>query len=80
MTIYRINKNREHPTLKKSQYKKIAASITAFASEFGADDIEHWQEMIEGHFARTDKLDTDYNINHFATDGIMRNLFYKKCY
>jgi hypothetical protein len=63
----------------------VAAAITAFnETELGmsTEDLETWEIMIGAHFARTDGLQTDYNINHFTAGdgGIMRNLFYQNCY
>lgn len=78
--VYRECAGEEHPRLKKAQVKNVCAALDTFITEMGADDLGAWEEMINGHFTRTDKLKTDYNINHFATDGIMRNLFYKRCY
>lgn len=77
---YRETTGNDHPPLKKAQIKKVCAALDSFMAEMDLDDLGAWEEMIAGHFARTDKLATDWNINHFATDGIMRNLFYKFCY
>ena len=71
---------KEHPVLKKEQYENVAIAIYNFIQDTGADDLGAWEEIIEGHFTRTDNLQTDFNINHFATDGIMRNLMYKYAY
>lgn len=76
---YQEHRGREHPNLKDNQVRAIAHEIDEFDYEYGAQ-VEGFEQMIDAHFTRTDKLKTDYNINHFATNGIMQNLFNKYVY
>ena len=78
--VYRRVMNKEHPALKENQLACVKLEIAKFADEFCCDEPSPFDEMIEWHFARTDGLKTDFNINHFATRGIMQNLFYQHCY
>lgn len=76
--VYREQTGEPHPGLKPEQWQRVAAELEAFSDEFGVTDSQDFQTMINYHFQR--KLKTDYNINHFATRGILENLFYKKLY
>ncbi len=74
---YRQALGKEHPALKEAQKISIRSKIQEFADEFDLGEstiMIAFEGMIESHFTRTD-LDTDFNINHFATYGIMKNLF-----
>lgn len=81
---YRSHLEKEHPVIKEKQLIRIKSEITEFADEHfcGLDTSSYiyFEEMIERHFTRTDGLTTDFNINHFATQGIMSNLFYRHLY
>ena len=42
-------------------------------------DYDSFATMIDRHFERS--METDYNINHFATEGgVLTNLFYEAAY
>ena len=58
-----------HPKLKKDQIERISMAM----NEYDEDQLE---QMTDRHFKRS-HLETDYNINHFATEGILLNLFYE---
>lgn len=86
VTIYTINyylkqyqalKGKPHPNLKPEQWTRVVAELESFNSDWSLDSRDY-KRMIDYHFQRGVK--TDYNINHFATEGILMNLFYKKCY
>jgi hypothetical protein len=68
----------EHPRLKKAQLSRIAGVLLYFMQEndVAPDDVE---ALIDKHFKR-DSLQTDYNLNHFATEGILQNLFWDVLY
>jgi len=78
--VYNQRIGKEHPRLKERQFARVSMEIAKFADEFDLDTPLAFDEMIERHFTRTDELKTNFNINHFATHGIMQNLFYKYCY
>ena len=52
--------------------------VETFYEEYGVCDLGCFKIMIDYHFQR--KIRTDYNINHFATKGILENLYYKTLY
>jgi len=67
----------EHPKVKPNQLKRVYSEMAYAASEWSLDfdDFEH---MIDRHFERN--IDSDYNINHFATEGILTNLMFEVAY
>lgn len=67
----------EHPRIKPDQLKRVYSEMAYAASEWSLDfdDFEH---MIDRHFERN--IDSDYNINHFATEGILTNLMFEVAY
>lgn len=73
-SIYLEDMGEAHPKLKKKQLDTVMTNITDFMSEYSMD-VENMETMIDKHFSRT-HLDTDYNINHFATEGILANLVF----
>ena len=75
--VYLRVTHQEHPPLKENQLTRVKLELAKFADERCMDELKYFEDLIEGHFARTDSLKTDFNINHFATHGIMENLFYK---
>ena len=66
---YKQHKGKPHPKLKKVQIERISIAFNDY-------DEGQLEAMINRHFERS-HLETDYNINHFATEGILRNLFYE---
>jgi hypothetical protein len=72
--FYPKRKQKKHPYLKPEQYKNVYTSIAGFADEhcLEYDEIVECMLNVMNNF----KLDTDYNINHFATEGIMLNALY----
>jgi len=71
---YRQRMGKDHPLLKPEQFTRICEEIRGFQAE-NSLDIKDWSAMILAHY-NTSALVTDYNINHFATDGVLKNLFY----
>jgi len=78
LKAYLKHTGNDHPRLKASQLQRVIYEIKVFAEEYGLDDLGGFREMIDHHFVR--QIKTDYNINHFATTGIMENLFYAELY
>lgn len=75
--VYQRNKEALHPKLKMAQWKRIIAELEKFKDEWCLD-VEGFKEMIDYHFKR--RIRSDFNINHFATKGILENLLYKTLY
>lgn len=70
----------KHPRLIKEQRERVKQTLSLFISDYGITDKEI-KRMIDGHFDRVNKLKrSDYNINHFVTEGIMMNLYYSHVY
>jgi len=72
--VYRKYASKEHPKLRKKQIERVSIVIGSFMSEYSVDE-GNLETMIDKHFERT-HLKTDYNINHFATEGILANLIF----
>jgi len=66
---YRRYMGASHPKLKKNQVERISISLDEY-------DEGQLEAMTDRHFKRS-HLETDYNINHFATEGILQNLFFE---
>jgi len=66
---YKKRTGKPHPRLKKEQVARVAQQIKEFMDERGydADDMKN---VVDVHFEQYN-LDTDWNINHWATDGIL---------
>lgn len=75
---YRHYLEKEHPKLKPEQLRKVYQAIDAADLELCLE-YAGWVAMINNHF-KDSALKTDYNINHFATEGVMQNLMYKSAY
>jgi len=73
--LYKQRTHKKHPYLKPEQYKRIYENIAAFAEENCLDFDGIIEIMI--CYLNNKALDTDWNINHFATEGIMMNRFYE---
>lgn len=75
--IYLQQTGNDHPKLKKSQIDTVVAKIGTAINEYALDE-GNLEDMVDRHFERS--IDTDYNINHFATDGILANMMYEVAY
>lgn len=85
MNLYKLNMGEEHPNLKEDQVARIADVIFINKIIDGFEDMpfedENLYEMIDNYF-QTDfkRVDVDYNLNHFATKGILTRRYYQACY
>lgn len=77
LSVYEKEFKEEHPKLKKAQWSRIRGVLSYFADE-NMLDYDSFVTMIDRHFER--RMDTDYNINHFATEGVLQNLFWEALY
>lgn len=66
-----------HPYLKPEQIQRVYEEIASIVNEYNLN-ADNLRDMIDEHFRRN--LDTDWNINHFATEGILMNLMYEVAY
>jgi hypothetical protein len=76
--LYRQKTKKKHPFLKPEQYKSVYENISAFADENILDYDGIIVIMLA--FFNNKAIQSDWNINHFATEGIMMNRFYEKLY
>jgi SOS-response transcriptional repressor LexA len=76
--LYSQKTKKPHPPLKKAQYDKVYDSIKSFADE---NNLQ-CQDIIElmCAFLNNKAIKSDWNINHFATEGMMLNRFYEALY
>lgn len=77
LSVYEKEFKEDHPKLKKAQWSRIRGVLSYFADD-NMLDYEAFEAMIDRHFERS--METDYNINHFATEGVLANLFYEAAY
>lgn len=71
---YEKNCGKLHPLLKQSQTNKVASSIQQFGAK-NRLDMDEWKMIIDRWFnGGVKKEKTDFNINHFATNGILEIL------
>ena len=75
--LYKQRKHRKHPYLKPEQYKRVYDSLDMFCQDTGIDYDGLITLMCA--FLNSD-ITSDYNINRFATDGILLNRFYEELY
>lgn len=76
--LYKQKTGKEHPALKRDQLIKVHDTISAFADE-NSLDLDGIVDMMLA-FINSKSIISDWNINHFATEGIMMNRFYEECY
>jgi len=76
--LYRQKTKRKHPFLKPEQYHAVYESLTAFCEEWGTEYQGLTDMMCK--FLNTKTIQSDWNINHFATEGIMLNRMYEVAY
>jgi len=70
----------KHPAISEDQVENIFHYfINGFEDSTGmwidGLEVEHFEEMIKYHFNES-ALQTDYNINHFATNGVLANAYH----
>lgn len=75
--LYVEKTGKKHPHLKPEQYKRVYDTLDSFCNENAVDESGLVSMMIA--FLNSD-IDSDWNINHFATEGILMNRFYEELY
>ncbi len=73
VTIFGYN----HPNIKADQKRRIIKTLDEFAAQNDLD-IDALKEMAIAFFDNVE--DSDHNINHFATYGILENRYYEAIY
>lgn len=66
----------DHPNIKSQQRIRVTETLAAFIEENDLD-TDALQEMAYAFF---ENVDSDHNINHFATPGILENRYYEAVY
>lgn len=75
--LYVEKTGKKHPYLKPEQYKRVYNNLDSFCDENAVDE----DGLVAMMVAFLDsEIDSDWNINHFATDGILLNRFYEELY
>lgn len=67
----------EHPNIKADQKRKVVKTLDDFTTQNGLD-IDDLEEMAVAFFNNVEN--SDHNINHFATPGILENRYYEAVY
>jgi len=75
--LYVKKTGNQHPHLKPEQYKRVYDTLDSFCSDNDVDKCGLVSMMIA--FLNSD-IDSDWNINHFATEGVLMNRFYEELY
>lgn len=66
-----------HPYLKKTKLQEVTDKLAYYESELCLDEAS-WLTLIDKYF--NTELNCDYNICHFATEGIIMHRFYEELY
>lgn len=72
--LYKTQRGKKHPSIKPQQKDRVIEELTNFLNEQPGVDTEGLQDMARDFFENVDS--NDWNINHFATPGILENRFY----
>lgn len=75
--LYKQRTGKNHPYLKAEQYKTVYSNIYNFVQEWGTGYDGLIDMMCQ--FLNS-KITSDWNINHFATEGILTNRMYEVAY
>jgi len=76
--LYRQKTKKKHPFLKPEQYRSVYDQIASFCEEWGTEYDGLVDMMCK--FLNTKTIQSDWNINHFATEGMMLNRMYEVAY
>lgn len=75
--LYFQKAGEKHPYLKPEQYKRVYDTLDYFCDDKGVGEDGLVAMMVA--FLNSE-IDSDWNINHFATEGILMNRFYEELY
>jgi len=75
LEYYRAKTNKQHPKITLEQYQKIVSVLEQKAEEYviGFDGFE----VIVSSWFEDDKVQSNYNIIHFASEGVLTTHYYK---
>lgn len=82
MEEYQKHTGKQHPLLKDEKMCDIWESLIC-STEIFPDliwDMEGYRKIVKGHFMKQYSMEIDYNICHFATEGIIEKLAYHYLY
>lgn len=72
--LYFQKTKKKHPAISHQQYDRVAKTLYNFSNEFLLD----YDDLIELAIQFfSGNIETDYNINHFATEGILEFRYYE---
>jgi hypothetical protein len=75
--LYVKKTGNQHPHLKPEQYKRVYDTLDSFCSDNDVNKCGLVSMMIA--FLNSN-IDSDWNINHFATEGVLMNRFWEELY
>ena len=75
MQAYKHFRDKAHPPLRPATWNDVVLAIAGSDYEYDGH-----KEMINRHFTMTYSKPIDYNICHYATDGIMEKRFFETAY
>ena len=81
---YKQQKEEEHPRLKFEQWDNIVYQLSFIYDEFDSKQvkdneltfIDEYKPMIDKYFNTKFQKECDYRLNHFISNGVLRNKFY----
>lgn len=73
---YKNKTGKEHPRLNADQWDRVFTTLVRFDEDKGGIEDTWWFELVDNYlYANFKSKDVDYNINHFATEGILEKRF-----
>lgn len=73
---YKNKTGKEHPRLNADQWGRVFTTLVRFDEDKGGIEDTWWFELVDNYiYANFKSKDVDYNINHFATEGILEKRF-----
>ena len=81
---YKQQREEEHPRLKFEQWDNIVYQLSFIYDEFDSKQvkdneltfIDEYKPMIDKYFNTKFQKECDYRLNHFISNGVLRNKFY----
>lgn len=74
--VYKSRLGEDHPPLSQVNLREVVERLESWDP---FDQELDWLAIIEKHF-ETDYYSCDWNINHFANEGILQNRFFEECH
>ena len=79
VSSYQRNRETAHPLLTDKKMEEVINKLIEGCDKFPEliFDTENYHAMVDTHFSKNYGIDVDFNISHFATEGILEKLAYQ---